>query len=510
MANTYDVSTQHSDYLKMMSVWQRCRDCYGGADTVKKQSTLYLPMLDSHKAPGGTTAYTDYVMRAVFFNGTFRTVKGLTGAIFQKAPTVNFPDAIRQHLDDANLANDPAETFAFNAVEQVITTGRYGILVDMAMDPAEPRPYWVGYACEDIINWRTTRFGGNEYLTLVVLREEYERTDEANVFYSECQIRYRVLRLQRLGATWVYRQEIWEEVTNKNAQKQWVLSQTIEPKRRGIPLPFIPFVLLGPQGITPGVSRPPILDLVDMNLAHYRNSADYEHGLHWTGLPTPWVAANVDAQSGPLYIGSSKAWILGTGGSAGMLQADGEMLGALTAALAEKKKSMATLGARLLDETADVAETATAVNMKHSGEHATLRTIAQALELALTLVLKWHVWWLGTMERVTDLDAKTASYELNKDFFAIKMSSGELQALVGALQADAISFDTFWSLLIKGGLARMGVDAKQEKQDIEAGIQERMARAPDLTGVNPEDVGMDPADKTPPVAKDGPPGGPVA
>ncbi len=34
----------------------------------------------------------------------------------------------------------------------------------------------------------------------------------------------------------------------------------------------------------------PLADVMVLNLDHYRLDADYKHGLHFTALPTAWVA----------------------------------------------------------------------------------------------------------------------------------------------------------------------------------------------------------------------------
>jgi hypothetical protein len=43
-------------------------------------------------------------------------------------------------------------------------------------------------------------------------------------------------------------------------------------------------------------------------------SADYEHGCHFTGLPTPWIAGYQAAdpeKPDTFYIGSTAAWTFG-------------------------------------------------------------------------------------------------------------------------------------------------------------------------------------------------------
>ena len=143
------VNTIRADYGKALPVWRRCRDCYNGEDAVKEGGELYLPKLDSHaKNPN---KYLAYLKRALFFNGTARTVDGFSGALFQKEPEVECPDEIRPHLTDITLTGSSLETFGMDTATEVLLMGRAGILVDMQPAAApDARPYWTRFAPEDI------------------------------------------------------------------------------------------------------------------------------------------------------------------------------------------------------------------------------------------------------------------------------------------------------------------------------------------------------------------------
>ena len=69
------------------------------------------------------------------------------------------------------------------------------------------------------------------------------------------------------------------------------------PERRRESIPFIPFTFFGPGGIDPMPMRPPLIDLVEVNLAHYRVSADHKHALFLTAQPTPWVSGAKEGDS---------------------------------------------------------------------------------------------------------------------------------------------------------------------------------------------------------------------
>lgn len=462
------VNTCHKLYLQQLPQWKRCRDVVEGSDAVKGAGESYLPALDSHRTK--PAAYDAYKLRALFYNATGRTVEGLAGLIFQKPPTLKLTPAASGLERDVTLTGTTAETFGLLVTREVFTTGRYGILVDMDLEPGvQPWPYWCGYRTEQIVNWRVQRRAGRQLLTRVVLCEHVEEPDPTDRFGFVSVEQHRVLELldRRYTVTLWRKKKVANTVT-----EEWVeytppgqAGPQLVPQRRGQPLDFIPFVFVGPTTVEPAPEKPPLLDLVEVNLSHYRTSADLEHGRHWTALPTPWVSgARGGDGAAPLAIGSGTAWELDTGGQAGMLEFTGQGLRALETADTDKRKLMATLGARLLEEQPAGPETLGAVAMRHAGEHATIRTIAETVETALTQTLRWSAWWLGTEQAP---DAVQAVYELNKDYFTVKLTPQELQALVAALQAETISYQTFYHNITSGGLARPGVTAEQEQALIE-------------------------------------------
>jgi len=447
------VDTRHPDYSAYLAKWVRTRDCYEGSDSVKGKGQLYLSPLDSHSTEAdGAFRYTAYVRRALFYNATGRTVDGLAGSIFQKTPYVEVPSSIEEHLHDLTLTGVTLELTALRATREILTTGRYGILVDMA---DAGRPYWVPYRAEDITNWWVERIGGDPTLTMVTLREQYAKQDPTDPFVSTLAVRYRVIQLID-GKCF---QSTWE----RDQAGLWLPKETVVLLRLGQPVPFIPFVFIGPTSTSSDVEKPPLLDLVDVNLSHYRTSADLEHGRHFTALPQPWIAGvgNPD-ETGSVQIGSGGVWILEKGGEAGMLEFTGQGLRALETADSDKRKMMATLGARLLEEQGGAAETATAVMLRHAGEHATLRTVAQAVEQALGDALRIHAWWSPGSGLKNPGDADVV-FELNKDFFNIRMTAEELKSWVMALQAGSISHETFWSALTRGGVARPATSEEEQK-----------------------------------------------
>ena len=455
------VNTPREEYDKTAERWRRMRDTYAGRDAIIRAGTLYTPTLPA----ASPDAQHAYLHRGNWFGAVRRTVSGLSGGIFQKTPRFDVPQRVQPWLDDVTLTNIPMDAFALAATEEVMLMARYGILVEMADSPyLEKRPYFVNYTAENIVNWESQSLDGDEILTLVVLQEQHRVVDDADAFRYKTLEQYRELRLHQEGGTLRYTQQVWRRPEEGGDLEK--VGAELTPLRRGAPLPFIPFVFLGPAFTTPEIKDPPLLDLANISLAHWRNSVDHEAGLHLVSLPTPYVAGMRGASEdvAALQIGPSTVWILEKDGRAGMVEFSGAGMGALETALLAKQHQMAMLGAKLLEEQPTVAqETATAVLARHAGEHATLRTMAQAMEQGLRAALQTMAWWDGLDARPIDVPVKV---ELNKDFLQVKAQPQEVQTALAMLQAGEISYKTFWHILTEGGWARYGVTDAEEKDEI--------------------------------------------
>ena len=446
----------HAEYAAHSSQWKRARDTFAGTDAVKGAREEYLPKLDVHlRGTKGDERYNAYLRRAYFYNAVKRTVVGLSGLIHQTEPSVEAPDALEGPLSDVTITGVSAKLLSLLTTQEVLLVGRAGILVEMSEGP-DARPYWVPFKAENIVNWRVGYDGGEPYLALVVLKVCGYEADPADRFASKEVEKYRMLALVD-GA---YVQTVW---TLDAKTGKWDVSAPVIARRRGEALDFIPFVFVGPTSSDPTVEAPPLIDLIDLNISHYQTTANLEHGLGYLGAPSLVLIGAVDRQGKPIEYGSSSAILLPTGGDAKILQADGNMMGALERSEERKRKLLATLGARLLEEQPAAAETAAAVGMRHSGEHATLRTVAQSVERAFTDALQVTVWWYGTD---ADPESVDANFELNKDFFNMTLGAEDVKTLILALQADAISFETFWKEFTDGGHGRPGVSADQELAEI--------------------------------------------
>ena len=337
--------------------------------------------------------------------------------IFRRDPTFKLPETKpASALHSLNLSRMPIcsaltlNSFSKKLVTEIIGVGRAGTLIDWNNE-TEQRAYAVAYAAENIINWRTERINGRNVITLVVLKEIFQMAaDESDAYLPDEYPQLRILKLIPVqkntgGQTvdWFYQVEVWRKLPknqNSNTQRargrlEWKLIETLTPLRLGKPLPLIPFIFHGPRHSLPEVDKIPLADIIAVNLDHYRLSADYKHGMHFTALPTAWVSG-FDKNSS-LRIGSSTAWVAETpGATAGFLEFHGQGLSTFERAMDRDEQLMAVLGTRMLESRKRVGETAAAIELRQSGENSILNTVSLSISASLTQVLRWVYWWNST------------------------------------------------------------------------------------------------------------------
>jgi hypothetical protein len=450
------VDTKHKEYLESYEIWERCEHASEGQDEIHEYGIKYLPRLSGQT----DQEYHAYKQRALYYNATARTIDGLTGMLFLKPEVVTAPAAMDSIIADVTMGGLSLHQFAEMIAEEVITIGRAAVLVDyppiinavtLAQAQAQgARPYATMYDAESIINWKTGRINNVEQLTLVVLEEENEvAVDE---FESKCEPQWRVLDL----IDGVYRQRVFR----KDKRGEFVLIDEVYPQINGRPLNKIPFEFFGVRDNTPCVDKPPLLDLVDVNLSHYRTTADYEHGLHFTGLPTPVVTGYYsDDKSASLRIGSGTAWLLPDPQSkAFYLEFTGQGLGELREALRSKEAMMATLGARILAPEKRAAESAQTANIHRSSENSVLASIAQSISIGLTHVMEYLRDWSGVTGDV--------KVELNRDFIPNSMTAQDLDVLVKSWQAGAISANVLFENLVSADIISQDTSFDDEQERI--------------------------------------------
>ena len=266
--------------------WEMIDDCLQGEIQVKFRRERYLPKPNpTDISPQNIERYNQYLLRAVFYNVSKRTRDGLVGQIFIREPQVKVPtqlDLVVKDIDDmgVTLAQQAKST-----TELVLAHGRAGLLVDYPvtesgasvaqLNSGEIRPTVIQYKPWNILNWRIQSNNAQQTLILVVLKEQV--IQDVDGFEYKLVDQYRVLQI----INGIYQMSLYD------ASEKFIEGSKVYPKdSNGINLKSIPFTFVGVSANDASVDPPPLYDICSLNLAHYRNSADYEENTYIAGQAT--------------------------------------------------------------------------------------------------------------------------------------------------------------------------------------------------------------------------------
>lgn len=465
-SSTAGVDYKHPDYVKYDSKWTPIVDCLEGEIAVKAKTTTYLPLENSEASQEAyNDRYRAYLRRANFYNATARTLAGGVGQVFNKPPTMDIPEDVKYLVDDPSGTGVTLEQLAKSMLAGVMSLGRYGLWVDHPdtgglvtqadKDSGLVRPVVKPYACKDILNWRTRKIGAKTKLSMVVLREKTVVSDEDSFEIVE-EYQYRVLRLSSEG---VYSVELYRKGKLETAG--------IPTKMDGTPFDEIPFVFGGITNNDSAVDEPPFYDLAMLNLAHYRNSADYEESVYMVGQPTVWYTGldehwARDILGGKVRIGSRGGVPLPPGATFGIAQVTETTLA--KSAMDQKEAQMIALGARLVRDSS-VAKTATEVNVDKVSEVSTLAASARNTSAAIRKAFEYCGMYAGK-------DLSGIKFELSTDFEMTRMTSQELLAVVTTWQAGLMPTEDAWDVLRRAGVVHTDYATAKERGVVQDPVAE--------------------------------------
>ena len=422
------VDSQHHQYTYSLKKWKLVRVCMAGAYAVRLAGEDYLPNPNSS---GGDSInrYKNYVQRAIFTNVIKPTNDAMVGMAFRKAPRAELPAQLDYILSNATGDGVTLEQLAKNTIANLLQTGRYGLLTDypsvdegLSADQVtrlNVQANIKAYLAESIINWQTEPVGGVDTLTMVVLKEDY--TNYLDQFQYESATQYRVLSLiDGLYTITIFRDDKAVSV--------------LEPRdSNGSRLKEIPFVMAGAYSNDPAVDDACLYDIAEINIGHYRNSADKEEGLFLHGQPmlhldigdtntNEWKELNPNG----VEVGARRGLITSGGGSATLLQ----------------------------------TETATAAMLRHASTNSVLTNVVQNASSAIEKSLDWVGLFMGSNG--------AAIYQINDDFYDKNLDATQVMAAIQLYDRGVIAKQDLQENARNTGM----IDPARTNEDIDADSQD--------------------------------------
>ncbi|ECB1254670.1 DUF4055 domain-containing protein [Salmonella enterica subsp. enterica serovar Weltevreden] len=443
------VKTKHREWLHCAPKWQKVRHALAG----ELVSYLRNVGLNEPDKAYGEARQAEYEAGGIVYNFTRRTLSGMVGSVMRKEPEINIPKELEYLLKNADGSGVGLMQHAQDTLMEIDSVGRGGLLVDApetgAATAAEQNagllnPTIAFYTTENIVNWRLTRVGSVNRVTMVVLRETWEYTETGNEFETKYGEQYRVLDIDSDGN---YRQRLFRFDAEGGAQEDVVeIYPDLGESLRGV----IPFTFIGATNNDATIDDAPLLPLAELNIGHYRNSADNEESSFVVGQPTLFIypGENLtpelfkEANPNGIKFGSRCGHNLGVGGGAQLIQAGENNLARQN--MLDKEQQAIQIGAQLITPTQQI--TAESARIQRGADTSVMATIARNVSQAYTDALFWVAVMLGKPE---DTEVE---FRLNMDFFLQPMTAQDRAAWMADINAGLLPATAYYAALRKAGV----------------------------------------------------------
>ena len=368
---------------------------------------------------------------------------------------------------DVDRQGTDLQEFARKMLRVAIGYGHCGLLVDYPKADgirtladeraARLMPYFNTIEPWEIIGWKHDPKEAGGRVTQVRIREI---VSEAVGEFGEKAVeqirvlepgKYRVYRKGRADAKWELKEE------GKTSLDRIPLTVTYSEKQAVM------------------MSRPPLLDVAHINLAHYRLQSQHLNALQVAGFPL-LVLKGWDDQAPELQVDVSKALAMPTDGDVSYVEPANGAFDAYQTELEQLETQMSNLGIAILAQQKNVAEAAKKAALDRADTNSMLANISQDLQDALQEAVDMAAEYAGQ-------PAPTVG--LSRDFDVARMDSGEVSGVVQLFSAGIIDQQTALEMLHKGEVLDDSVDVEEimsqtendELHDIELQVERTEAMA---------------------------------
>lgn len=497
----------HKDYRANLFIWSRTRDAVAGESRIKSKHTVYLPMpsamLDNPPAVSVqqanlmtdmnsiaenpnkhiNEAYSAYLSRAEFPEITQFILRGLLGLTNAETPTIVLPERLEYLKDSCTSTGLSLADFYMYAISEVLTTGRFPVILDIS---AEGKIIFAPIVAESLEDWKSS--GGlsaeQSGIQAALIKDfDFEPSDIFGVNPT-------VVRKLAIVDDGFYTVAKYIENT---------LADQTQPTYQNKKLTYVPMVCIGSITNTLSVDPSPLSPIAASAVQIYMKNADLSNAEFLTCNPT-LVLSGVMDNSKPTAIGSSICWIFPDP------EAKAEYTKTDTSALSHMLNHINNIyeqaiyqGAQLLDSSKKASESAETARLKQAASGATLLNVVNNVKEGFLKLLQMVCEW-------SNADFSEVQFMPLTEFMSPTMSAPEQNALVESWMSGAISHRTLLDNFRKAGLLITGetvesemARAKKEHLEVSA-IKSKDDPTDEPTDEPKDDPTDEPKDKDPSVS----------
>lgn len=442
--------TLSAAYVHMQPLWRKIDAVLGGTETMRASGEVYLPRhnRESHDA------YEERLNRTVLVNTTDQTLSGWVGRPFGKPIQFNedIPTSLEPLLEDADQQGSDLDVFCRNWFKNGLAKGFSHVMVDfpsLRHDADTPRtleddrneklrPYFVQVPPENVIAAHAEIVDGVETLThLRVFEQEIIRVGFEETVVSR-------IRVYEPGHVTLY-----EERKIKNQNKvEWVIVDEYD-----YDLSYIPLVTFYSQREGFMLSKPPLLDLVNLNIGHWQSQSDQTAVLTVARFPMLASSGVLDDES-EIVVGPNQ-WLSTREpqGKVYYVEHTGKAINSGRLDLLDLEEKMAKYGAEFLTKKPG-RQTATARALDSAEAVSPLQDMTHRFIDAVNLALRYAADWVG--------EESGGTVDLDTDFGLSGGDAGALTALNEARAGRDISREAYLLELQRHGVLDRAFDPAKD------------------------------------------------
>ena len=448
--------------LDMMKGWEIMKAVTEGTEYLRENSEAFLPL----EPREDYTAYMARVNRAVFSPFTQRLVRAATGLVLRKPITLTGdPYWTEMFKMDVDGCKSDLDEYARRILMCSLTYGQSHILVDypapsgavsLAEERAQDRrPYWIEIDPNNLYGWRLDRESNYGNLVQVRLAEKAVLPD--GDFGEKV---FEQVRVIEPGKYRVFRKtdqidEMYDLADNSYAGEfdaQTTGEEYKEVESGEFSLGEIPLVTIYSGKTENLVSKPPLLDIAYLNLAHFQRQADLIHSLHVASQPM-LVMEGYDDQTKDLAISVNYAMATQPGNKVYYVEPASSAFDAQSAEIKELQMQMATLGISTLSQQKFVAESADARRLDRVDTNSMLAMVSMELEQKLQKAFNLSAQYVGI---------EPPEVKISRDFDIERLIGQDITALTSLFDQQVIDREEFRDILVQGEVLPNANEVKPE------------------------------------------------
>jgi len=448
--------------LDMMKGWEIMKAVTEGTDYLRQNSEAFLPL----EPREDYDAYLARVNRAVFSPFTQRLIRAATGLVLRKPITLTGdPYWTEMFKMDVDGCKSDLDEYARRILMCSLTYGQSHILVDypapsgarsLAEERAQDRrPYWIEVDPTNLYGWRLDR--ETNYGNLVQARIAEKAVLPSGQFGEKVFDQIRVIEPGRYR---VFRKkeqlEEMYDVSDNSSVGEFEVATTQKDYKQvesgNFSLGEIPLVTIYSGKTDNLVSKPPLLDIAYLNIAHFQRQADLIHSLHVASQPM-LVMEGYDDQTKDLSISVNYAMATQPGNKIYYVEPASSAFDAQSAEIKELQMQMATLGISTLSQQKFVAESADARRLDRVDTNSMLAMVSMELEQKLQKAFNLSAEYVGI---------EPPEIKISRDFDIERLIGQDITALTSLFDQQVIDREEFRDILVQGEVLPTANEAKPE------------------------------------------------